>query len=85
MQFDGALIREQGVTFAIIVVKQHVLNSPHERDQMQQFGMQVFGPIPIILMAQDTRGIPTYYGRQDIVNFLSRVNPAAIPWKRYTV
>ena len=26
MQFDGALIREQGVTFAIVVVKPHVIN-----------------------------------------------------------
>lgn len=29
-----------------------------------------FGNIPIILMAQNSRGIPTYHGRQDIVHFL---------------
>jgi len=27
MQFEGAVIKEQGVTFAIVIVKPHVLNS----------------------------------------------------------
>jgi hypothetical protein len=26
MQFDGVLLKEQGVTFAIVIVKPHVLN-----------------------------------------------------------
>ncbi len=30
MQFEGALVREQGVTFAIVIVKPHVLNSGHQ-------------------------------------------------------
>ena len=52
---------------------------------MQQFGTQVFGLIPIVLMAQNSRGVPTYYGRTDIVNFLRKVHPSRIPWKEYTV
>ena len=39
--------------------------------------------IPIILMAQNSRGIPTYDGRCDIVRFLANINPARIPWKHY--
>ena len=35
-------------------------------------------------MAQDSRGIPTYDGRTDIVRFLAKINPARIPWKHYT-
>ena len=31
MQFDGALIREQGVTFAVVIVKQHVLQCTNQR------------------------------------------------------
>ena len=85
MKFQGSLIKEQGITFCIIIVKPHVLNNSVEREQMQQFGIQVFGMIPIVLMAQNSRGIPTYYGRTDIVNFLRNVHPSRIPWKEYTV
>ena len=74
MQFDGAKIKEQGVTFGIVVVKSYVLRS----------FIPFFGNIPIILMAQDSRGIPTYDGRPDIVRFLAKINPARIPWKHYT-
>ena len=85
MKFQGSLIKEQGVTFGITIVKPHVLNNSTEREQMQQFGAQVFGLIPIVLMAQNSRGVPTYYGRTDIVNFLRKVHPSRIPWKEYTV
>jgi len=85
LQFDGALIKEQGVTFAIIVVKPYVLNSSADKEQTQRAGSSVFPGVPIILMAQDSRGTPTYYGRKDIVNFLAHISPARIPWKKYTV
>ena len=51
MKFQGALVKEQGVTFGIIVVKPHVLNSPSEADSMRIFGVRAFGPVPIILMS----------------------------------
>jgi hypothetical protein len=85
MQFEGAVIKEQGVTFGIIVVKPHVLNSQTESDEARGFGVRAFGPMPIILMAQNARGIPTYSGRRDIVNFLANVHPGRIPFKRYTI
>ena len=40
MKFQGALVKEQGVTFGIIVVKPHVLNSPSEADSMRTFGVR---------------------------------------------
>jgi len=83
MQFDGALLKEQGVTFAIVVVKPHVLNSTIESDNARRSFMSVFSGVPIILMAQNSRGVPTYQGRTDIVRFLSKVSPSRIPWKRY--
>lgn len=85
MKFQGALIKQQGVTFAIIIVKPHVLDIPSEANSMRAFGTRAFGPVPIILMAQDSRGIPTYSGRRDIVKFLTRVPIQAIPWRAYTV
>lgn len=86
MKFQGALVKEQGVTFGIIIVKLHVLNSPSETASMRGGGgVRAFGPVPIILMAQDSRGVPTYLGRRDIVKFLAKVPVQAIPWRGYTL
>ena len=84
MSFDGALIKEQGVTFAIVVVKPSVLTSADKESIRQNFS-HYFGYVPTILMAQNSRGIPTYDGRRDIVKFLSHIHPYRIPWKHYTV
>jgi hypothetical protein len=83
MQLEGAIIKEQGQTFAIVVVKSHVLNSTERDDAAQQFS-RYFPGMPIILMAQNSGGIPTYYGKKDIVTFLSRLHISQIPWKKYT-
>ena len=85
MRFTGSVVKEQGVTFGIVVVKPYVLQSPSERERMQIFGRRAFGLIPIILMAQNARGIPTYYGRKDIVNFLAKVPTRQLPLQEYTI
>ena len=85
MTFQGALIKEQNVTFGIVIVKPRVLDNPSEAATMRAFGVRAFGPVPIILMAQNVRGIPTYSGRRDIVNFLAKVPLQAIPWREYTL
>ena len=82
MSFDGALVTEQGVTFAIVCVKPYVLRSTDKENVREQFSL-FFGFVPTILMAQNTRGIPTYDGRRDIVKFLSHVHPSRIPWRHY--
>jgi hypothetical protein len=84
MKFSGAIIKEQGVTFGIILVQPHVLNNSAERDQMQKFGIQAFGSMPIILASQTHQGFKTY-GRNDIVRFLEDVHPSQIPWMDYTI
>lgn len=84
-QFEGAKITEQGVTFGIVIVKPHVLRNTQDQISMRTLGTQALGPIPIILMAQDGRGVPTYQGRRDIVEFLSKVSIERIPWQRYTL
>lgn len=85
MTFEGSVITEQNVTFGIIIVKPYVLNDVSAKQQMELFGKRAFGNIPIILMAQNSVGTPTYYGRKDIVQFLSHVHPSRIPWKKYTL
>jgi hypothetical protein len=86
VQFQGAVVKKQGVTFAIVVVKQYLLyNQAEARRLIFGFQQRVFGAIPVVLMAQDTRGVPSYYGRQDIAQFLARVPLHIIPWKQYTL
>lgn len=85
VRFQGSVIREQGVIFGILVVKPSVLHSENERESAQVFGLRAFGNMPIVLMCQDSRGIPTYYGRNDIVRFLSNISPRRIPWKEYSI
>jgi hypothetical protein len=41
--------------------------------------------MPVVLMAQDSRGTPTYYGRPDLSRFLANTPLGAIPWRRYTL
>lgn len=84
-KLQGAVVKEQGVTFAIVIVKMNVLDSQTERESMQRNLQQYFPGMPIILMAQDYRGIPKYWGRPDIVNFLVNISISRIPWKEYTI
>lgn len=83
-KIQGAVIKEQGVTFAIVIVKQHVLQSQSGAQEAAQAFRAYFPGLPLILMAQDSRGIPTYWGRRDIVDFLAKIHISQIPWKEYT-
>jgi hypothetical protein len=85
MKFQGAVIKEQGVTFAVVIVKKHVLNSSIEADRTIQSFQPLFPGMPIVLMAQGSNGTPTYYGRRDISQFMASVPLSAIPWQEYTV
>lgn len=84
MKIQGAVIKEQGLTFAIVVVKKHVLDSQSQSGDAINSFSNLFPSMPIVLMAQDSRGIPSYRGRKDIVNFLANLHPGQIPWKEYT-
>ena len=85
MQIQGAVINEQGVTFAVVIVKTHVLDAKSRAAEAIASFSPLFDGIPTVLMAQDHRGTPTYYGRPDIVRFMASVPIAAVPWKEYTI
>ena len=65
-------------------VKRSTLSSSIRINEARESFQQFFPGIPIILMEQNSNGIPTYQGRRDIVKFLANVHPSRIPWKRYT-
>jgi hypothetical protein len=84
MNFEGAVIKEQGITFAIVIVKKSVVDFQSEAENAIRSFQPVFPGLPIILMAQDTHGIPTYFGRPDIAKFMAKVPLRAVPWKKYS-
>mgnify|MGYP001693025551 FL=1 len=47
--------------------------------------MRFFPGMPIILMSLTPAGEPRYYGRKDIVEFLSGIRLNQIPWKQYHI
>ena len=81
---EAALVKEQGVKFAVVVVKRHVIQNQITAKEAITGFSRYFPGNPIVLMAQDSRGLPTYYGRKDIVNFLSGLHMGQLPWKRYS-
>ncbi len=83
MKFTGAVIKEQGVTFAVVVVKKPVIDNRIQANKAIQSFQPLFLGIPLVLMALDYRGKPKYYGRRDIVRFLAGVPFNTIPWKEY--
>ena len=85
MRVQGAVIIEQGVTFAVVVVNQTVTNYTSRAVRVRAFLQQFFRNMPIILMSQDSNGTPHYYGRKDIVEFLRSIRLDQIPWKEYHI
>lgn len=84
LEFDGALIEEQGVTFGIVIVKLNVMRDHAMRDRVLEGAQLIFFGVPVIIMAQNASGSATYYGRKDIVDFLAEIPVEAIPWKHYS-
>ena len=85
IKIRGAVIIEQGVTFAVIAVKQSVTNYTARIVQVRQELQYFFPNMPIILMSQDKNGTPHFYGRKDIVEFLKTIRLDQIPWKDYHI
>lgn len=80
-QVQGALIRERGVSFALLVVKEHVLDSPFERARALAWG-RLFFHAPTVLVGERRQRT---FGRDDIVSMLRHVNVTQIPWRTYTI
>ncbi len=85
MVIHGAVIIEQGVTFAIISVKPSITCYTARITAFRHEISNYFPNMPIILLSQEPNGQPHYYGRKDIVDFLKTVRLDQIPWKEYHI
>ena len=82
-QLHAALVREQNVTFAVAMMKDHVLNNPSTADQQIRAVAEALGCPLVVLMGERNRKLRG--NRKDVVDFVSRIDPSRLPWKRYTV
>jgi hypothetical protein len=89
MKFTGTVLKEdirgQDTTFAVVVVNEGVVKDRDAAAKTARDFRTVFPGLPIVLMAQDTNGVPIYVGRPDLVWFLAEVPIKRIPWKEYTL
>ena len=85
MKVQAAAISLQGVSFAVVVVSEDLLKSPGEADMAIERFEPVFGGVPVLLMAQNEKGSPVYYGDQDLVRSMADIPIERMPWKEYSV
>ncbi|GAB1483081.1 hypothetical protein MASR2M78_18970 [Treponema sp.] len=56
MKFQGTVLKEQDISFALVVVKMHILQAPDLREKAISRFRSLFDQMPIILMAEDLQG-----------------------------
>ena len=84
MKIQGAVIKEQGITFAIVIVKKSAMRTNYSSDETREAFQGLFPGLSLVLASQDSRGKFEYQGRKDLVKFLALIDPSRIPWKEYT-
>jgi len=85
MKVQAAAISLQGVQFAVVLVPMDLVQKPGEADMAIETMQPSFGGAPVVLMAQNEAGSPTYYGDRDIVKSLRDVPVEEMPWKEMSV
>jgi hypothetical protein len=85
MQIIGSIIRERGVTFAVVRVDGNRVCTQAQADEAIFDLSRLFRGLPVVLMAVSSHHTPTYWGRDDLARFMSRVHPSRVPWRTYTV
>lgn len=82
-RLTAAVVREQGVTFAVAVVKDHVLTDRHRADEILQSVARAFGVRLVVLMGERNRRL--LGNRQDVVRFVASIDHRRLPWRAYSV
>jgi hypothetical protein len=82
IDLHAAMIKEQGVVFAIVLVRPNVLRSRPETENLIRFLTPAFGTRPVILMGFSADRVD-FAGRPDIVQFLETVDPYTLGFAPY--
>ena len=79
----AALVTEQNVTFAVALMKDHVLNNPSLADEQIQAVALALGCPLVVLMGE--RNNKLRGNRRDVVDFVASIHPSRLPWRKYNL
>jgi hypothetical protein len=86
MTLDGAVLNEQGITFALATVPFALLKDPSEAvTLLAGLREHVFPGLPVVLMTREWSGKPHYYGDPDGSRIMHGVHVSRVAWSRYTL
>ena len=74
-----ALVHEQGQNFAVMAVKDRVIQDPALRERMMAFGQTEWGARTALVGERNHRT----YGPRDIVRWLETVALEQLPWREF--
>jgi hypothetical protein len=85
MNFDVAIVKKNGVEIGVFATTMDIINDKMQAHNLIKYCEEkILVGYQVVLMAQDTRGIPHYYGKQDLVSLLEATNFSKIHFRRYT-
>jgi hypothetical protein len=76
-----ALVREQGIEFAVVSVQDHVVDTSSEREDLIQWWQGQLGRPVVLIGARRHRT----FGRRDLAQFVANVGPSRLPWRQMSV
>ncbi len=79
--FQAALTKVQGITFVVVTVRDSLLDSRSEAEDMIMAMSARFDCPAVLLGAQRHKLL----GRRDLVQFLSRIELTRLPWKQWSI
>lgn len=85
MKVQGAVVRGHGSSFAVVRVNRKVLDNLSQAHLAVEGCCHLFPAMPVVLVAQDSRGAPRYYGPEDYIQSLAEVPAETITWREYSL
>ena len=85
VKVQAAAISLQGHQFVVVVSQMKLVASPGEADMAIDDLQPYFGGVPVVLLAQQDDGSPSYYGDSQLVELLAGIPIDKMPWKEYAV
>jgi hypothetical protein len=76
-----AKITEQGVTFVVVQVEARFVDNYYAGQRVIASFKQRFGVDEVVLYSVEPQGKASYFGRSDIVRFLSDFPSSSLPWR----
>src|SRR5260221_4435062 len=83
MKVIGSVMTEQGITFAVVQVQAYKVETPQEAAETIQAFAPLFPGMPVVVMAIGKEAGPTYWGRDDLANFMAGIHPSSVEWRSY--